>query len=366
MSLPDPRNYAPVNARNPLIRQLMSLMTEHDPQAIITKRAGLHAQITELLAANDHAALNAALSQAPAMEAWLTLWQALREVLETTPADADKYASLFAIPVVIVAGSDKGATLPGKLIAPEDILNLLRQHDVLAPTAVAYLAPELVSIETLSAISPSQQIRWKTDKADLLSNGSSNLFDLTPAPLAIKEEAAALRFIVGAVLQPGNTAPLIQLGGSVSPWGMALAQTLGTQLATEGATVLALPRAPQSWLSAQENGRLVLLETRLQLLASNAIRTIRSKGRTPVAIIAAHESDEIRITFSSREDAERWQGFVWPLAPGERVEQIVDFAQTLFHDCQVQDIRLVDTIQPDCVNELPFFVTAHFAPMVHH
>jgi len=366
MSLPDPRNYAPVNARNPLIRQLMSLMTEHDALAITNKRAALQAQIADLLAANDHAALNAALNQAPALEAWQTLWQALRDEVESAPADANNHATLFAIPVIIVAGSDKGARLPGMLSSPETVLNLLRQHGVLAADAMACLAPELVSSDMLAAISPSRQIRLKTALVEPLQNSSSNLFDLTPSPLEVKEESAWLRFIVGAVLQPETAPPQIKLGGAVDNWGMALAQNLGEQLKTTGATVLALPRAPQSWLAAQENGRTILLETRLQLLASSAIRAIRSKGRTPVAVIAAHENDEIRITLSSQEDAERWQGFVWPLSPGDHVEQIVDFTQTLFHDCQVQDIRLVESIQPDREGELPFFVTAHFSPIARH
>lgn len=366
MSLPDPRNYAPVNARNPLIRQLMSLMTERAESAIAAKHTELRLQIADLLSSNDHAALNAALNQAPAQDAWRTLWRALRELVEEAPTGSDCHVVLFAVPVVIVAGSSTNATLPEQLKAPEDIVHLLRQHGVLAQDAVVHLSSELASAEAIAAISPCRLFEWKKSLLNEMTVENHRLFTLPSSQLAIKEESAWLRFMIGAVRQPINAPAQIQLGGKVDGWGMAVSQALGEQLKTGNATVLALPRAPQSWLTAQENGRTVLLETRLQLLASSAIRTIRSKGRTPVAVMAAHESGEIRITFSSQEDAERWQGFVWPLSPADSVDYIVDFAQTLFHDCQVQDVRLVDTIQPDTLDGLPFFATAHFSPIAHH
>lgn len=366
MTLPDPRQYPPVNARNPVIRQLMSLLTEHDETEIKAKRSQLLAMISELLAANDHSAINAALTQAPAQEAWLALWQTLCTAVEAVQDPHETQAMLFALPVILVAGSTKGTGLPCKLADPDSVLQILRDQGVLARDAVAALSPELVSLEALATISPARLYRWKNTLADSLTNGANNPFGLSASPIQIKEESAWLRFIVGAVRQPAGGPTQMLLGGQVGKWGLQLSQNLGEQLKTGDATVLAIPRTPQGWLAAQENGRNVLQETRLQLLASSAIRTIRSKGRTPVAIIAAHESDEIRITLSSREDAERWQGFVWPLAPADRMESIADFAQDLFRDCQVDDIRLIDAIQPDQKDGLPFFVTAHFDPVAHH
>ncbi len=361
MSLPDPRNHPPVNSRNPLIRQLMSVMTSSDSATAESGRSELRAMLSDLLAANDHAAINAALTQAPDQQAWQALWQALREVVESGGE-----VTLFALPVIIVAGSAAGTTLPGRLADPQGVLRLLRENGLLAGQAEAILAPQLVSAESMAAISPCQVNQWKNSLADALNCCDPDPFGLAEDPVSVKEESAWLRFLVGAVRQPGNAGEQIRLGGQVGRWGLALSELLGQQLKAGDATVLAIPRAPQGWLSAQETGRTVLLETRLQLLASSAIRTIRSKRRTPVAVIAAHDSDEIRITFSSREDGERWQGFVWPLAPADHVEYIADFARSLFQDCQVEDVRIIDSIQPDRDGELPFFVTAHFAPVVHH
>lgn len=366
MSLPDPRNYPPVNVRNPLIRQIMSLLTEHDVQAVDAKRTELRSQISDLLLTGDHGALNAALLQAPALEAWQTLWQFLREVVEAAPAHTGPYATLFAIPVIIVAGSSKGASLSGEINNTDSILQVLRQHGVIAADALVSIAPGLLSAETLSTISPAQLQQWKETLAESLKSNLLNPFGLETTPVFVKEESAWLRYIVGAAIQTEEAAPAIRLGGVVNTWGTALAQVLSDALKTGDATVLAIPRAPQSWLAAQETGRTLLQETRLQLLASSAIRAIRSKARTPIAVIAAHDNDEIRITLCSQEDPERWQGFVWPLTAGDRVEQISNFAQTLFQDCQVADIRVIEQIQPDRDGDLPFFVTAHFTAKQPH
>lgn len=366
MSLPDPRFYPPVNARNPLIRQLMSLLTEHDANQADKKRSDLNLLITDLLMSNDNAALNAALMQAPALEAWQTLWHAIREVVETPTPHDDSYITLFAIPVIIVAGSAQGTNLSCEIKNSAAILQLLKQHKIINEDAISYILPEMLSDDTLSAATLSQLRDWKQSLVAPLSAAAAPELGFASSPLYVKEEAAYLRYIVGMTLDHHGQPTNIRMGGAVSQWGMALAQELGSQLQTKDATVLTIPRAPQPILAAQATGRQVLQETRLQLLASSAIRAIRTKGRTPVAIIAAHDNSEIRITLSAKEDHERWQGFVWPILAGDRVEQICEFAQTLFHDCQVSDIRVIEQIQPDRDEGLPFFVTDYFTAKSAH
>lgn len=366
MSLPDPRQYPPVNARNPIIRQLMSMLTEHDENLVAAKRAKLVNMITDLLIAKDHAAINAALTQAPAQDAWQSLWQILCEVVSKHPENCDIHTTLFALPIIVVAASSQECTVPGILDNPDQVLQILRQHGVLAQDAEAVIAPGLVSAEAMAAFSPAILYQWKSGAIDTFRLDQQSPLNLPASPIRAKEESAWLRFIVGAVCGSTARPAPIRLGGLVEKWGLELSQALGEQLKTANATVLAIPRAPQGWQEAQQNGRTVLLETRLQLTASSAIRAIRAKGCTPVAVIAAHENDEIRITFSSQEDAERWLGFVWPLSPADRVEHIQQFALMLLRDCQVYDVRVIDTLQPDREGDLPFFVTAHFAPVSHH
>jgi len=339
MTLPDPRRYPPPNARNPVIRLVMKQLTASSPEIAAEAARALRQNLVDMIAAGDHAGLNAILTQSPALEAAQALWQALREILEAPAPFAP-----FLIPVILVAGVKGSATLPGALTDPQALVDLLRQHGVFAPDAEVSLARELVREDALAAINPSQILRWR--EADLALAGAS---------MPLHDEAVFLRFIVGISSVP----PQKRMGA----WGMPLAELISKQLATEGVTLFTIPRAPQGWLSALESGRATLLETRLQHMTSNAVRGIRLKGRTPIATLAAHDNDEIRITISSQEDGERWYGFVWPLSPRDEVAAIERFATELFVECQISDIRIVPDLQPDLQDDLPFFVTAHAAPV---
>lgn len=365
MYLPDPRRYARVNAQNPIIRLLMSLLTESSSVVVSQKREELTALLAQYLASQDHAGLNAAMTQVPSLEAYLELWTLLRKVVETAPADAAQYAIPFAIPLILVAGFKGTTELAGQLSDIDAVLALLKQHDVIHKEADVWLSAKLVHGETLAGVNPSQLCQWR----DQLQYASGGLpLELSTAAMPLKDEAVFLRFLVGVAIQKKDEAPAIRLDGNLGAWGMQLANLIGEQLKTNGVTLFPIPRTPMPWLTAGEAGRETQLETRLQLMASNALRSIRSKGRTPVICIASHENAEIRITFSTLEDAERWEGFVWPLAPGDHVEKIHQYAVELFRECMVTDIRIIESVQPDKdeSDKLPFFVTAHIQPVVHH
>lgn len=363
MTLPDPRLYPRVNPNNPLIRTLMSLLTEHDAELVIQKRKTLHTQLAEVLATQDHAALNAALTQAPSHYAYSVLWEALRQVVEQADPYSAQSATLFAIPLILVAGIKGQAQLPGKLGDIDAITALLKQHDVIAADADVYLSARLAHPEQMASVNPAQLALWR----DQLQYASGGLpVALEEAPVQFKDEGVFARFIVGIAIQREDAPPAIKLNARIGAWGVPLAQEIGRQLQTNGVTLFTIPRAPQSWLAAQESARQTQNETRLQVATSNALRSIRNNGRTPVVVMAAHESGEIRITFAAQEDDERWEGFVWPLAPLDDAAQILAFAQDLFAECHVDEVRVIDAVQPDRVGELPFFVTAHIPPVAHH
>ncbi|MDW5416114.1 hypothetical protein R6242_05960 [Iodobacter sp. CM08] len=364
MYLPDPRLYARVNAQNPIIRLLMSLLTESSSALVQQKREELTALLADTLAIQDHAALNAAMTQAPSLDAYLELWSLLRAAVENAPKNAEHYAIPFAIPVILVAGFKGTTELAGQLSDVDAVLALLKQHEVISPDADVWLSAKLVHAETLASVNPSQLSQWR----DQLQYASGGLpLDLNTSPMPLKDEAVFLRYLVGVAMQNKDAAPAIKLGGNLGAWGMQLANLIGEQLKTNGVTLFPIPRTPMPWLTAGEAGRETQLQTRLQLMASNALRSIRSKGRTPVICIAAHENAEIRITFSTIEDAERWEGFVWPLSAWDHVEKIHQYAVELFRECMVSDIRIIENVQPNMdSDQLPFFVTAHIKAVVQH
>ncbi|GGP24156.1 hypothetical protein [Silvimonas iriomotensis] len=360
MILPDPRMYPRVNAANPVIRALMSLLTEREADAVKAKRESLHALVCELLQANDHAALNAALTQAPSENAYSILWDTLRSATEKPDSYSEQWAVPFAIPLILVAGVKGQTNLPGRLADVETVRELLKKHDIFATDADIWLSPQLAHPEQMAQVNPAQLSRWR-DQLQYASGGLPVTFQDAPVPL--KDEGVFVRYLFGVAIQRKDAAPAVRIGGQVGAWGVPLAQELGKQLQTPGVTLFTIPRVPQTWLAAQEAGRTTQLETQLQVATSNALRSIRTAGRTPVVTLAAHESGEIRMTFCGLEDGERWEGFVWPLAPLDHTEQVVDFVRQLMVECQVNDVRVIDAVQPDRVGDLPFFVTAHIAPV---
>ncbi|WP_255990289.1 DUF2863 family protein [Chitinolyticbacter albus] len=359
MYLPDPRLYPRVNPQNPVIRALMAFLTETDAVAAAAKRTQLIGVLAELIATRDHYALNGALTQAPSQDAYKVLWQIVRELCESP--DGARWGVPFAIPVILVVGTRSQVQLAGRLPDTEAVLALLRQHGVVAEQADVFLAPALVHPGDVAAINPAQLADWRdAPQAEAIARA------VREAPITCKDEGVFLRYLVGIATQAEGAEPAIRLNGSVGAWGLPLSELIGKALAQDGVTLFAMPRVPQTWLTAQETGRVTQLETRLQVAASNAIRSMRSKRRTPVGCIAAHEGGEIRISFSSQEDGERWEGFVWPLAPLDAAEQVRQYAEGLLRECQLDDIRVIETVQPDQQDGLPFFVTAHYHPVSQH
>ena len=360
MNLPDPRLYPRVNPQNPIIRQVMSLMTEHDAQLVAQKRAGLQQLMAELLMSKDHYALNGALTQAPSQDAWLTMWHALRVEVESASAHDQQSATLFAIPLVLVAGCKGEVTLPSEIDGAA-ALAILREHGVVAADADVWLSGALLSPDVLAAISPAQLAEWRAT----LTVAANFPIDSAGSAVKFKDETVALRYLIGVAIQEKDAAPAIKLGGQVSGWGMPLADLISKAMKTDGVTLFPIPRTPMPWLAAQDVGRVTQLETRLQVMTSNALRSLRTKGRTPVVTVAAHENNEIRITFSSKEDPERWEGYVWTLLPSDHVELIAQYVRELMLECRLEDLVFIENVQPVLDTDgLPFFITAHNKPVV--
>lgn len=349
MSLPDPRQYATLNIRHPVIEELARAL-----QTPTASHPALTAEIEQLLASQSHASLHAALAQAPSATAAQLLWQTLRKAVET--AQTGELVP-FLLPVILVAGSKTETQLPGALKDTVPIQQLLSNAGLWSTQAPCWLSPILFDSETIAQINPAQLWAWR-QQTDYAQQGLP--LPTTAVAIPLKDQAVYLRYLAGATLKTSEDQPL--LAAPIGAWALPLAELLGQQLATSGVTLFPIPRAPMSWLAAQDTGHTCLLETRMQVMVSDALHTLRHKGRTPVATLAAHQSDEIRLTLSSLEDAERWYGYVWPLTARDHLASIEQQAIQLLQECQVDDIRIVPDLQPDLVDDLPFFATAHIAP----
>jgi len=300
---------------------------------------------------------SAAPSAAVARHIWRRLIDGWRAA---SAAEGDRVvATLFALPVVIVAGatsndsspaaSTLGGVLAGVLNEPEGVMALLREHHALGGNLTFALAAPMVAADALDIPRLPTLLAWQK----LSSSNGPVARELHPTPMVVhsNQESVHLRFLIGTAI--GASAVDVFAGKGGGEWIMPLAQELSRQLATTGLSVLALPRPPQAPLLALQHGRAAQREIGAELFASNAIRRFRARVGEPSAVISAHRcpaapgGGELRLSLSSPFDPRQAEGFRCPLFPPDRVVDVATMLVDLLRDCRVTDVRVIAGAQAD-------------------
>ena len=292
---------------------------------------------------------------APSVAVTRHLWRQLDAAWRegTSLRDTGLVVTLFALPVVIVTGIGRGTSElvhEGALREPEALAAILREHAALAGCRTIALADVLASQDALGLPRLGELFAMQNlpDAPAAIAPRS-----LAPSPLSyrVDREGVHLRFIVGgAIAQPGRD---LFADAAVGSWGIPLAQALARELAQEGASALALPRALQRPLPALQSGRAAQREVGAQIFASNAIRKFRASIGEPSAVISAHRAPdapgggELRLSLSSPFAPSDAEGFRCPLYPTERVGDVATVLLDLLADCRVTDVRIAPGVHPD-------------------
>ena len=359
LSVPDPRVFPSIESAPPEARALYaladaSLAADSQQRADACDRK-LHSALAAALE-RDGAELAAVLSQAPSVAVTRHVWRTLDSVWREAPSPGAGLAvTVFALPVVIVAGMEGGGecSLAGELREPQRLAAILQEHDALRGNrnfalANVLVAADAIDIARLPAIRARQRLPEALAPGAMLSG-----VDLVPSPIGVPAggESVHLRFVVGTAI----AAPEVDLltDPDVGRWGIPFAQALARELATDGAAVLVLPRAPQRLLPALAVGRSAQREVSAQLFASNAIRRFRGTVGEPSAVISAHRAPdapgggELRLSLSSPFDLRAAEGFRCRLYPLDRVGDVVAMLVALLRDCRVTDIRTLAGVHAD-------------------
>ncbi len=350
---PDPAS-APDDAReaHALARASLAAASGLDAQSC---DAALDALIDRELTALDSRLaglrLAAWLESAPSVEVYRHVWRALVRRAAAPPPGEGIVATLFAIPLVLVAGVTGGAgarvALPGTLPDGPALAGLLLEHGALGGNRSFTLAASLVACGPLEvAALPSLLVARQA----VLSRGEP--LDLPPAPLALPAgESVHLRFLVGSAV--GAAGIDVTRDATTGRWGMPLTKALSAQLAAPGATLLALPRPALSPLAALAQGRTAQRDVSAQLFASNAVRDLRAKFGEPVAVISAHRAadapggGELRLSLSSPLSPRDAQGYRCPVLAGERAGDAAKMLADLCADARIADVRIAPGVHDD-------------------
>ncbi len=331
----------------------MSSNTLHDPRRygdgqhplLSMTAAGRPAALRDALARRADKEIRAALRAAPSQAAYAALWN---EVCELAHYPAGEHegalaARVFALPLVIVAGSRRPLHLAGVLPDIAAVSELFAQKGVLGKTQNFGLGNALCALATLESVTPSEVHAWT------VALGAARR-ELPPAPITMDApgEEVHLRFLVGAGIAPAFEPAFVETASNIGMWGMALTQLLTKQLAAAGAEVLPMARPPLDLLRAAHAGRSAQLETACNLFASNAVRRFRLASGDPVAIISTHDSAELRLTLSQPFDETMVEGFRWPLHPLDDLPAIIGSISALLADCHVGRVEVAPRVLPDC------------------
>ena len=301
--------------------------------------------------------LGRVLAESPSVSVTRHVWRALDALLldATRAEDSGLTVTMFAIPVVIVAGREggDGGVLPGVLSRADALAVILREHDALAGNKTFALSDALIAAESIDVARLPELLAWCRLPDTLTAGMALPPRALSPAPMAYPagHEAVHLRFIAGAAIAKPGTDVAADVG--VKKWGVPFARELNAQLATAGASVLALPRAPRRLLPAVSDGLAARREVAAQVFTSNALRKFRSAVGEPTAVISAHRAPdapgggELRLSLSSPFDARAAEGFRCPVFALERVHDVAAMLVTLLGDCRVTDIRILGGVHAD-------------------
>jgi hypothetical protein len=365
-AIPDPRSFPDPAAAGPVAARLYALTDESlaatTGQSATAADAAIAAALGALLAAGDGPGLAATFAGAPSVAVYRHLWRQLARQIGPTPVarDGGMAVTVFAIPVIVVAAIDGGGrgatlTLPCVLDEPASLVSILREHRALGGNQNFGFANVLAGADAIDLARLPAVLAWR-GVTDIAAAGVAPTHrELAPFPIAVAggAESVHLRMLVGsAVAAPGVD---LLRDATVGAWGTPFAQALARQLAVPGASVLALPRAPQSPLAAVHQGRAAQREVGAQIFASNAIRKIRASVGEPSAVISAHVAPdapgggELRLSLSSPFEPRDAEGFRCPLYPPDRVGDVATLLVELLRDCRVADIRVLAGIHADRV-----------------
>jgi len=339
--LPDPRQYPDANVSNRLIHMTQAVLAATSEAERLQQRDALQQVLVDLLARDEVLVLSVALNMAPSRPAYQELWLAMRAAVEQAPG---RHAQVFAMPVVLVAGSRQRATLPERITDVDGLNALLRTHGVFAAEAEVFLSGKLLHPDEVLAISPGQLYRYTRQLADA-ARGLP--LELSASAVTVREDGVFLRYLVGVAMREAGASAPVRIEPQVGAWGVPLMKFLGEQLATDGVTLFPIARAPAPLMQAMVSGNQARLTVALQVFASSLLRKLRSAGQQPRVRVSAHENNEIHFVMSSLQQPATEDRFVWPLAPLDSVPGIVQDFLLLMEECQVENVAIDATIQPE-------------------
>lgn len=291
--LPDPRT---IDSRPcPALLAPLAQSTTID-QGTLARLAGA---VRELLESGDEAGVRELLCWRGPAPLNAAVRRCVQSVLDGPPGEA-LWLRMFALPVVLVAGSRAATVLPMVLDGTKILYDVFEAGGAFGPARAVTFNVGLVDEAALSALP------WVAlhRRARMMQPEAAPV-DLPAVPLALEGgQAVALRFIAGTQLVPRGAPAFTETAGAIERWGAALTRALAGQLALPGVTLLPLARAPGGVLTALALGRFCREEVAWQLAVGDHLRELQARhGGARAQVRAVAGAIEVEITSPWADDA---------------------------------------------------------------
>jgi hypothetical protein len=346
--LPDPRAYSEYDAAQSNVLIDLALASLAAEVGVIQEKRDteLRDRIAAAFIANDVSEIADAIARAPslAVERHITRALALAHVQAgQVGADAALPTTVFALPMVIVAGNPSPVNVPGALPNVDEFVAAMKGNGALRGNQSFVMSNALASSAAFALEKlPATLAWWK------LAGQSGLAVDKASMQLPANQESVFLRFLIGtAIAGPGVD---LLTEKDTGKWGMPFTQTFAKQLGGGTLSLLAMPRPARTPLAALYQGRAAQREVSLQLFATNAIRKFRSSVGEPEAVISAHRTDaggEIRLSLSNAFDEKGAEGFRAELHPTDRAQDVAVMMQDLLRECHIESVTTLGDVFPD-------------------
>ena len=346
--LPDTRPYPTDPVKNELLMYAGQIAAGKGGAQAKLAAESLRAAIYTMLNQNHYLGLSVAMSMAPDAAVYRALLQSLSDTLG---AKTGQEAEWFALPVVLVAGSNQETSLPSAAPVAELAACLANYPHTRAFSRATWL-PNLVSSADLAAVNAGQWFAAKQSQE-------------AAAGFASALPAHDIRFAAGQSVQVvfalgyGDAGLHESLGVNLQEAALPLMQVWQQHLQTPGLTLFANPLSPDMPLQALVDGSHMRLRMALDVFAANAIRAIRLQSPRVGVVVAAQAGGRLLFGFNATASQFELQPqvFSWPLSPADRIETIQQDFLDLMVECQVENIRQLDA--PLAENEdLPNYAQA--------
>ncbi len=288
----------------------------------------LVAQIAKQLAEENDALINVALNLSPSCEISQIIWQALNTAIHK-PFDMNVHANIFAIPIILVAGSTTKTQISGT-INVDKLNKLFIENQIFLEPENGFIAGKLIDPATLAKVNPSQIYYWVRNLQQaklwlpLVVNG---------APIEVLNEGVFLRFLCGVTIDTNSQSNFSH--GAYAANSMKLMQLIGEELKTNGVTLFPIPFTPICLNEAFSIGDNYRKEVAFQVSLSNIIRKIRENRMIPTATIS--KSDEaLKLHVTSTEPSIYEETSLWHLQRFDDFDKIHTTITDILTDMQVE------------------------------